>query len=187
MLEQSTDFSCHIQVINRRLLMAVAIRRTSNSFPTFHPTRHINWTELWSDPSDVVSQRSGLAGQDHFHRSIPWHWRCWLLGDSESRSLRTKVSIWFIFLTANINTMYCFRSCSRRGEFKSDCVMGVMGIDFTLGYFHKLLMDSMEVCGQEHITCFIMDDRGYLVAHPGLVEPAGRGPVEYTHIIHKEP
>lgn len=62
-----------------------------------------------------------------------------------------------------------------------------MGIDFTLGYFHKLLMDSVEVCGDEHVTCFIMDDRGYLVAHPGLVEPAGRGPIEYTHIIHKEP
>ncbi|KAI1280521.1 VWFA and cache domain-containing protein 1 [Halotydeus destructor] len=69
---------------------------------------------------------------------------------------------------------------------KTDSIVGVMGIDFTLGYFHKLLMESIETCRMEHVTCFIMDEKGYLVAHPGLVEPAGHGPVEYTHIVHKE-
>lgn len=70
---------------------------------------------------------------------------------------------------------------------KSHKVIGVMGIDFTLGYFHKFLIDTIDVCTEESITCFLMDDRGYLVAHPSLVEPAGRGPIEYTHITHKEP
>lgn len=69
----------------------------------------------------------------------------------------------------------------------SSSMHGVIGLDFTLGYFHKLLMASMDVCNQDHITCFLMDDRGYLVAHPSLVEPAGRGPIEYTHVTHKEP
>lgn len=69
---------------------------------------------------------------------------------------------------------------------KSSKVIGVMGIDFTLGYFHKFLIDTINICTEDTVTCFLMDDRGYLVAHPSLVEPAGGGPVEYTHITHKE-
>lgn len=30
-----------------------------------------------------------------------------------------------------------------------------------------------------------MDDRGYLVAHPALIEPNGKGPVEKQHITHQ--
>lgn len=30
-----------------------------------------------------------------------------------------------------------------------------------------------------------MDDEGYLIAHPGLMEPNGKGPVEQQHITHK--
>lgn len=33
--------------------------------------------------------------------------------------------------------------------------------------------------------CFIMDDRGYLVAHRGLIEANDRGPLEEKHITHK--
>lgn len=32
-----------------------------------------------------------------------------------------------------------------------------------------------------------MNDRGYLIARPGLVDPIGRGPIEQQHITHKEP
>lgn len=34
-------------------------------------------------------------------------------------------------------------------------------------------------------SCFIMDDRGYLIAHRGLIEPNDRGPLEEKHITHK--
>ena len=30
-----------------------------------------------------------------------------------------------------------------------------------------------------------MDDRGYLIAHPALIEPNGKGPVEKQHITHQ--
>lgn len=30
-----------------------------------------------------------------------------------------------------------------------------------------------------------MEDKGYLVAHPGLIDPNGKGPVEQQHITHK--
>nr|XP_013801472.1 PREDICTED: VWFA and cache domain-containing protein 1 [Apteryx mantelli mantelli] len=68
--------------------------------------------------------------------------------------------------------------------------VAVMGIDFTLRYFYKVLMDLLPVCNQDggnKIRCFIMEDRGYLVAHPTLIDPKGHAPVEQQHITHKEP
>ena len=32
-----------------------------------------------------------------------------------------------------------------------------------------------------------MDDRGYLIAHEGLIEANGRGPQEQEHVTRKEP
>ena len=29
-----------------------------------------------------------------------------------------------------------------------------------------------------------MDDKGYLIAHPGLIDPTGKGPQEQRHITH---
>lgn len=69
----------------------------------------------------------------------------------------------------------------------SDNVMAVMGIDFTLSYFYKLLLEFMPSCKKDRMVCFLLDDKGYLIAHPGLIEPNGKGPVEQQHITHKEP
>ena len=49
----------------------------------------------------------------------------------------------------------------------SDRVAAVMGMDMTLGYFYKLIVQQIPVCEKENIRCFIMDDRGYLIAHKG--------------------
>ncbi|CAL9695569.1 unnamed protein product [Knipowitschia caucasica] len=68
--------------------------------------------------------------------------------------------------------------------------VAVMGIDFTLRYFYKVLLDLLPVCNQDKgnkIRCFIMEDRGYLVAHPTLIDPKGHAPAEQQHITHKEP
>lgn len=62
-----------------------------------------------------------------------------------------------------------------------------MGMDMTLGYFYRLLVDQMPVCSKDNIRCFIMDDRGYLIAHQGLIEPNGRGPLEQQHLTRKVP
>ncbi|XP_064477328.1 VWFA and cache domain-containing protein 1-like [Ornithodoros turicata] len=69
----------------------------------------------------------------------------------------------------------------------ADAVVAVIGMDLTLGYFYKLLTVNMDVCEQDKIACFILDDHGYLIAHPSLTEPTGRGPVEQQHVTHKEP
>ncbi|XP_015234155.1 PREDICTED: VWFA and cache domain-containing protein 1 [Cyprinodon variegatus] len=68
--------------------------------------------------------------------------------------------------------------------------VAVMGIDFTLRYFYKVLLDLLPICNQDKgrkIRCFIMEDRGYLVAHPTLIDPKGHAPAEQQHITHKEP
>ena len=62
-----------------------------------------------------------------------------------------------------------------------------MAMDITLGYFQKFLLEVMPICAHKPMSCFLMDDRGYLLAHPLLVEPTGRGPLEQQHITHKEP
>uniref|UniRef100_A0A182PD40 VWFA domain-containing protein n=1 Tax=Anopheles epiroticus TaxID=199890 RepID=A0A182PD40_9DIPT len=67
--------------------------------------------------------------------------------------------------------------------------IAVVAMDFTQAFFYKLLLDSSAVCGMDNIKCFLMDDRGYLVAHPMLADPPlrpgnVRRPVE--HITHKE-
>lgn len=69
----------------------------------------------------------------------------------------------------------------------TDKVVAVMGMDLTLGYFYKLLEDNIYICSHKTVRCFIMDDRGYLIAHPALIEPNGKGPVEKQHITHQEP
>ncbi|XP_022246418.1 VWFA and cache domain-containing protein 1-like isoform X1 [Limulus polyphemus] len=69
----------------------------------------------------------------------------------------------------------------------SDAIKAVLGMDFTLGYFYKLLVDAIPLCEKDRVVCFIMDDKGYLIAHPGLIEPNGHGPIEQQHVTHKEP
>ncbi|RXM36476.1 VWFA and cache domain-containing protein 1 [Acipenser ruthenus] len=75
-------------------------------------------------------------------------------------------------------------------QMASGYAVAVMGIDFTLRYFYKVLLDLLPICNQDRgnkIRCFIMEDRGYLVAHPTLIDPKGHAPVEQQHITHKEP
>lgn len=62
----------------------------------------------------------------------------------------------------------------------------VVAVDVTYGYIFRMLLKRMPFCISSNITCFLMDDRGYLVYHPNLIDPNGHGPVEKQHIIHKE-
>ena len=60
-----------------------------------------------------------------------------------------------------------------------------MGMDVTLGYLYKMLLDHIGVCHVAGVRCFLINDDGYMVAHPSLIEPDGRGPVEDLHVTHK--
>ena len=63
--------------------------------------------------------------------------------------------------------------------------MGVMALDVTVGYMQQLLVSEIDACGATNMRCFLMDDRGYLVAHPALIQPNYEGPVEGKHVTHK--
>ncbi|KAL1394728.1 hypothetical protein pipiens_003002 [Culex pipiens pipiens] len=70
---------------------------------------------------------------------------------------------------------------------ENDKPIVVVSLDLTQGFFYKMLMESSSTCNAENIKCFLMDDRGYLIAHPKLIEPAinnNRRMLE--HITHKE-
>ena len=40
------------------------------------------------------------------------------------------------------------------------------------------------MCRTRGMRCFLINDDGYMVAHPTLIEPDGRGPVEEQHVTH---
>ncbi|KAK3767134.1 hypothetical protein RRG08_018006 [Elysia crispata] len=83
------------------------------------------------------------------------------------------------------HTIYEGKPAAMHGP--QDKVVAVMGMDITLGYFHKLLAMSIHTCEHPSVRCFLMDDKGYLIAHPGLIDPTGKGPAEQRHITHMEP
>ncbi|CAG9785442.1 unnamed protein product [Diatraea saccharalis] len=62
----------------------------------------------------------------------------------------------------------------------------VVSMDVTMGFLYKLLIDSLPLCAMSYFKCFIMNNRGYLVSHPGLMDPNSSGPIEHQHITHKE-
>jgi len=66
----------------------------------------------------------------------------------------------------------------------ADKVVAVMGMDVTLGYFYRMLLEHMPMCRTRGMRCFLINDDGYMVAHPTLIEPDGRGPVEEQHVTH---
>ncbi|KAF0299200.1 VWFA and cache domain-containing protein 1 [Amphibalanus amphitrite] len=67
-------------------------------------------------------------------------------------------------------------------------VAAVMGMDMTIGYFYQLLVSVLGGrCQTPEVTCFLLDDRGYMISHPEHVSPWREGPVEQQHVSSKEP
>lgn len=93
------------------------------------------------------------------------------------------------------HTIYEGKTAALHGPW--DDVVAVLGADFTLNYFHRILSDTLPFCPDRNsqvkgssIRCFLMDERGYLLAHPNLLEPAemaATAGVEQQHLTHHEP
>lgn len=64
--------------------------------------------------------------------------------------------------------------------------VAIIGIDLTRGFFYKMLLDSLPLCGYDDIKCFLMDDKGYLIAHKSILEPTSEHFRQPEHITHKE-
>jgi hypothetical protein len=64
--------------------------------------------------------------------------------------------------------------------------IAVVSMDFTRGFFYKILIDSLPMCSFDDIKCFLMDDKGYLIAHRNILEPTSEHFRQPEHITHKE-
>lgn len=78
------------------------------------------------------------------------------------------------------------------GDGDTQKAVAIVSIDLTRGFFYHLLMQSSDYCQNGlNMKCFLIDDMGYLIAHPSILEPhtstsgdAHRWMVD--HITHKE-
>jgi len=70
----------------------------------------------------------------------------------------------------------------------NDEVLGVMGADFPLTYFHRLLTEVYPKCKDtQTYSCFVMDSAGFLIMHEDfLLSSAAASDVEYVHITEKD-
>ncbi|CAL1673299.1 unnamed protein product [Lasius platythorax] len=70
------------------------------------------------------------------------------------------------------------------GNKSTDYVIAVLSMDVTMGYIMRLLLEMFPFCYDATVKCFLMDDKGYLVSHPALLEATGK--IEQQHLTHKE-
>lgn len=64
--------------------------------------------------------------------------------------------------------------------------IAVVSLDFTRGFFYKILLDELPECGIDSIKCFMMNDKGFLIAHPNVLESTNDNHRQPEHITHKE-
>lgn len=80
------------------------------------------------------------------------------------------------------HTVYEGRSAALHSN--NDPVVAVVSMDITLGYFSRMLRDMFSFCNESTVKCFLMDDKGYLVFHPSMLDPTSK--IEQQHLTHKE-
>ncbi|XP_050314411.1 VWFA and cache domain-containing protein 1 [Anthonomus grandis grandis] len=62
----------------------------------------------------------------------------------------------------------------------------ILAMDLTYGYMLKMLLNVMPYCLTENITCFLIDDQGYIIYHKKFTDMKDARPVEQQHIVHRE-
>ena len=70
---------------------------------------------------------------------------------------------------------------------ENDEVWAVIGIDLTLGYFHRILDAMVSICRRDKASCFLVDQFGYIIVHSSLSNMPTLAMIERQHLTHKEP
>lgn len=65
----------------------------------------------------------------------------------------------------------------------------VVAVDVTLGFLYKLLLAAEPECGSApaNVKCFLMDDAGFVLAHPNVLEPAAVSAMMHAHHRRRRP
>ncbi|WAR23918.1 CAHD1-like protein [Mya arenaria] len=62
----------------------------------------------------------------------------------------------------------------------ADKLVAVMGMDVTLGYFYKMVLDHISICKAHGMRCFLINDDGYM-------EPLVANDIlNHRHFVHKQ-
>lgn len=66
--------------------------------------------------------------------------------------------------------------------------IAIVSIDLTVGIVYKLIQESGPFCTDPNVKCFLMENHGFLVAHPSILEPSTNQNQRRAlqHITHKE-
>lgn len=92
--------------------------------------------------------------------------------------MTTSLLWWALTSPWNTSTKFSFSSWL----LASRSISGGHDLMQLIFFFFLLSFDNLQPCIS--FRCFIMDDRGYLIAHRSLIEPTGRAPLEQKHITH---
>ena len=62
-----------------------------------------------------------------------------------------------------------------------------MGMDITLGFIYKMLLDTLPMCANlknDGVRCFIFDHEGYIIVHPAQSSHQSNHDLHLTHVEH---
>jgi hypothetical protein len=84
-----------------------------------------------------------------------------------------------------VSVSYAIRDARSKNSSDDQAVI-IISLDFTRGFFYKLLLNSLPECNDENIKCFLMSENGFLIAHPKIIEfpetMTRRHPEHLTHL-----
>ncbi|CRK94283.1 CLUMA_CG007798, isoform A, partial [Clunio marinus] len=84
-----------------------------------------------------------------------------------------------------VSVSYAIMETKHSGTAKQP--IAVVALDFTRGFFYRMLLEELEECKIANIKCLLMNDKGYLLAHPNVMESTSNdNHRQPEHITHKE-
>ncbi|KAL9960894.1 hypothetical protein ACROYT_G034402 [Oculina patagonica] len=69
----------------------------------------------------------------------------------------------------------------------NDQVIGVIGADFPIQYFYRLMTETNSKCNESDKSCLVLDKAGFVIMHDDFLSPdITAKALEYVHITEKE-
>ncbi|XP_070564127.1 VWFA and cache domain-containing protein 1-like [Ptychodera flava] len=131
----------------------------------------------------VFRQYPGLVINKYYDPTV----RPWYLRAKNNKGQITLSAPYTMGTNYIITLSHTLISGNQSRHASSDEVISVMGMDFTLTYFYRLLIASYQQCMNDMYSCFVIDDSGFLVVHKDFFQNGGQPHVFDAHITQHEP